>query len=222
VEGLAAGMAISVPMIAAFKDDMANWSFKRNDRRSFVRQNGCLWWWIDELPYSNGDPRVRVGVGIGIEDPFREDNGFGLACLIGDVEPKQICFHFDVTPFWWDPADFAAVRSVLAKCWLPALTHWTVLELINYFENPPANVTFAREPSRAVVPTFDWTKVTLRPPIHHLWLSLLHYHQRDYQRSLFHSEEWLKTVGSVKDGGTEPKRTLDQIVALRSLLRSAG
>jgi hypothetical protein len=210
-------------MIDSFKADMAQWRFKRNDRRSFVCQNGCLWWWIAEIPYSKRDPRVRVRVAIGIEDPFREDKGFGFVCLAGDVEPNQICFHFDDTPFWWDPVNVASVHSVLTKCSLPALTHWTIIELIKYFQNPPTNVAFASKPSRRTgVPSIDRRKVTRRPPVHQLWLSLLYYHQREYQRSLFHSEQWLKTVGSTKDGGSEPQRTLDQIGALRSLLSCAG
>jgi hypothetical protein len=210
-------------MISSLNNQMAAWLFTRHNQRSFARKNGNLCWWIQEIPLSKREPKVRILIGIGIDDPFREDRGFGLACLTGDIEPGQICFHFDESPCWWNESEFKNVHFVLTQCGMPAFAHWTETELIRYFEKPIAKVVFASGAvDRKCSILQDRTPVTRNPPIHNLWLSLLHYHQGNYCQSLLHSERWLESVKHLQDGGVEPQRTLNQIADLRSRLTASS
>jgi hypothetical protein len=207
-------------MIGSFKQQLEAWSFEQLDRRSFFRRIGALWWWIYETPLSKNETEVRVNLGLGIFDPFLEDNGQQLISLSADVEPQGISVHFEETPYWWSESKAEKVRSILEQQALNCFAYWTEDELIRYFQRPVTRLTFDCAQSENVNrPVIDKSPGTRRVPIHQRWLALLCYHKKDYKHSLIHSEAWLETVKHSTSGGDpEPARTLRQIAALRAML----
>lgn len=206
-------------MIQSFTPQFRLWSFQRFDRCSYFREQQHLRWLIYETPLSKRDPQVRLNLGIGIIDPFLDNERTQLVCLRGDVEPAGITVHFDESPHWWKENEGETVRAIICDCALDWFNYWSETQLIRYFEQPSANVT-CRYP-RAAMPRIDDTPVTRKPPIHQRWLALLYYHQKDYQHSLAYAKEWFEKVKhlATDQSDPEPERTLRQIAALNDSLK---
>lgn len=207
-------------MLRNFRRQFEAWSFDHFGRGAYSRREGPLWQSIYETRLSVGVPQFRVNLGIGIYDPFLEDCGQAEICLRGDLEPEGISTHFDETPFWWDGNDVERAQAVMEKCAPPWFQYWSVDRLVSYFEKPVRNVSFRFRVRAPVVPKIDKGSIKRRPPVHDHWLSLLYYHQKDYQRALLHCERHFEIVKYWNNGGSEPERTLRQIASLKDALAS--
>lgn len=204
-------------MIKNFKPQLEKWAFQRSGRSDFFLDQAPLRWWIGQTRLAFDDARFRINLGITIQDPFTEDDGLFYVCLSGELEPGGICVHFDHASHWWRQSEAELVRPILEKCSMPFFRYWSVYQLIDYFQNPPANVLFrCPRSARAIRPAIDKRLVNREPPNHDRWLALLFYHLDDYRQALYHAEVWYEQIKDVRPGeDIEPQRTKLLIKTLR-------
>jgi len=161
-------------------------------------------------------------LGIGIKDPFKDDCGFGLLSLVGDVTPDGVFVYYNETPCWITEAEQPRVLQVLERAADIWFEHWDKAEvLIDHFRNPAGILSLQAGPKNRFL-TFERTEA-VRPrviPIHDYWLSLIYFHSGKFSDSLHYSQKWLKLVERMGADDNEPERTRKQIRDLKERIQA--
>jgi hypothetical protein len=194
--------------------------FLKTGRRTLHQQHDWRWWYVNEIGSQEGETRLHLA--IGIKDPFREDAGFGLLSLMGDVTPGGVFVHYDDTPYWIAKAEQPAILQVLERAADMWFEHWDKTDvLIEHFRNPAGVVALHARPVDRFI-SFERSEV-VRPriiPIHDYWLSLIYFHSGRFSDSLDYSKKWLNVVERMGSDDTEPERTRKHISDLKKRIQA--
>jgi len=208
-------------MTKELKEFFKSRGFARTGPRTRHKEQDWQWWYVNETGSTDQKGETRLHLAIGIKDPFKEDSGFGLLALRGDITPDGVFVHYDETPYCITETEQPRVLQVVERAADIWFEHWHKAEvLIEHFRNPAGILSLRAGPKNRFL-TFERTEA-VRPritPIHDYWLSLIYFHLGKFSESMSYAQKRLKEFESATNHGTEPGRTLRQIAELEIRMR---